>query len=509
MEKADDRHGTPRPPASKGCESHRRLIRIVPPIYGLWHCFTHSNCVCNDLIACSNRVIGVVPAPTDTGIKRLREAMNQLWPYRAMTPLSLEQSLASFKGSKLKLYQRAYDSLLITPLNQRDGRVKAFVKAEKFDPTEKVNPDPRMIQARDPRYNLHLAQYLRPLEHECYSLRRHGAPAIAKCFNPVQRANAIMQKWNMFENPVCFSLDCSRWDKHVHRKVLDVEHEFYQRWYPGEVQLETLLGMQKVNICTTSNGVKYTVDGGRMSGDMNTALGNVTLMCGMIYGAMKTFDNCHFEWLDDGDDCLVFVEQHDLARVAADLPRLFLEYGQELKIENIAMNPQDIVFCQSKLTYNGQFWTMARNWRKVLSQSCCGTKHWNDPNMVPGMFGLIGDCEMALHRGIPILQAFAQRLRDLSGGRRARMEHMDSSFQYRVGSYQLGDIQSITPAEVTEEARFEFQRTWGVDIQTQIGIEWHLAQWTPGIVHRDVGPELFSTDWCQQLEPGIPNPTVL
>lgn len=508
MEEVADRHGAPRPPASKGCESHRRLIRIVPPIYGLWHCYTHTNCVCNDLIACTNRVVGKVPLPSWEGVTRLRKELVSLWPYRAMSPLTLEESLASFKGSKHKLYQRAYDSLLVEPLGSKDGRVKAFVKAEKFNPLDKVNPDPRMIQARDPRYNLHLAKYLRPLEHVLYGLKKHGLPVIAKCMNPRQRAALIAQKWALFNDATCFSIDCSRWDKHVSREILDIEHWFYQLWYPDEHELEVLLAMQKVNRCTTSNGVRYTVNGGRMSGDMNTALGNCLLMVGMVYGAMRTL-NCHFEVVDDGDDCLVFVETRDFARVAASLPKLFLDYGQELKVENIAHHPQDVVFCQCKPTWNGVEWTMARDWRKVLSQSCCGTKHWNDPNLVPGMFGLLGDCENALHGGIPILQAFATRLRELSGGARSSLIHLDASYQYRIGAYGLDGIREAPQRIVSDAARVEFERTWGIDPSTQIAIEWHIARWTPGIVFRDVGVELTALDWDQKLDPGISNPTTL
>jgi hypothetical protein len=507
MEKVADWHGTPKPPASKGCESRRRLIRIVPPIFGLWHCFTHTSCICNDTIACVNRVIGETPVPTVKGVMRIENSLRRLWPYKTMAPLTLEESLASFKGTKRKLYQRAYDSLLVEPLGHKDARVKAFVKAEKFDPAAKVNPDPRMIQSRDPRYNLELARFLRPLEHQVYSLKSGGLPVIAKCLNPIQRADLLRKKMGMFKNPAVLSLDCTRWDKHIHRKVLDAEHDFYQAWYPGDLHLERLLQMQKVNHCTTSNGLRYVVNGGRMSGDMNTALGNCVLAVAMTDAAMQQM-KCHYEIIDDGDDVMVVIEQEDVARVCAALPGMFLEYGQELKIENIATEYQQVVFCQCKPTWNGKLWTMARDWRKVLSQSCCGTKHWNDPNMVPGMFGMLGDCENALHGGIPILQAFATRLRELSGGKRARMEHMDSSYQYRIGSYQLGEIDRLPAAPITEEARHEFEKTWGVDINTQIAVEWHIARWTPGIYHHDVGPEL-TPEWDQWLHPSIPVPTVL
>jgi len=491
-----------------GCESHRRLIRIVPPIYGLWHCFTHTSCLCNDMIACVNRVIGEVPLPTRAGVSSVRKAINRLWPVnnRSLAPLSLEASLATYKGTKNKIYKRAYDSLLVEPLSRRDARIKAFVKAERFNPEDKNNPDPRMIQARDPRYNLHLAKYLRGIEHDIYGLHKHGRPVVVKCKNPSQRADLLLEKWNSFKDPICFSLDCTRWDKHVSSKMLAVEHDFYRSFYPGDLELDSLLRWQMVNICQTSNGVKYRVVGGRMSGDANTASGNVLLACGMVYAAVHTLKLKHVEVMDDGDDVLVMVERSDFERVKTRLPGIFLTYGQELKIENVADNIHDVVFCQAKMTWNGEKYIFARNWRKVLAQSCCGTKHWNDPNLVRPMFGLLGDCEMAQHQGIPIIQAFASRLRQLSLGARAKMLHLDSSYQYRVGSYNIADILDVKSRPITAKSRVEFQLTWGITPAEQIAIEQRLLLWSPDVQFRDVGVEIFRP-WVQYLDTSIDNPT--
>lgn len=507
MEQIADRHSGPLPPLTKGCESRRRLVRFVPPIYGLWHCFTHTSCVCNDVIACTNRVLGVVPLATRAGVEAIEKSVRQLWPYRHINPLSLEEALATFKGTKNKLYTRAYESLRVEPISERDARIKAFVKAERFDPADKINPDPRMIQARDPRYNLHLARYLRGIEHSVYGLKRGGLPVIVKCKNPRQRAELLFARWKQFDRPVCFSLDASRWDKHVNIDVLRVEHNFYRQWYPAEIELDRLLRWQERNRCVTSNGVRYVVNGGRMSGDMNTALGNCLLMVAMIHAAMRGLGIKDYQIIDDGDDCLVLTEEHNYELLNAELPRIFLTYGQELKIENVARHPQDVVFCQSKLTLGADGWTFARNWRKVLSHSCCGTKHWNDPNMVRPMFGMLGDCENAIHRGVPIIQVYATRLRELSKGARANIEHLDSGYQYRIGSYQLGDIKNIDGGEITTEARVEFERTWGVDPSTQLHIERTIMQWDPREFAVDVPIELVATDWTQRLHPGIRNPT--
>jgi hypothetical protein len=490
-----------------GCESRRRLVRIVPPIYGTWHCYTHTNCLCNDTVACVNRVLGVVPLPTVKGVRAVRAAILRLWPPIACSPLTLEEALKTFTRIP-KVYQRAYDSLLVEPLSRKDAGIKAFVKAERFDPEGTENPDPRLIQARDPRYNLNLAKYLRGLEERIYGLQKHGLPVVAKCRNPFQRASIILRKWNMLADPVFVSLDSSRWDKHISIEMLKVEHDFYMAHYCGDPDLALLLKWQLVNKCRTSNGLRYTVHGGRMSGDMNTACGNVVLACGMVFAAMEELRIRKFEVFDDGDDIGLMIERSDLARVKARLPGIFKNYGQELKIENVAHDIHDIVFCQAKPTWNGEEYTMARNWKKVLSQSCCGTKHWNDHRLVRPMFGLLGDCEMAQHHGIPILQAFAARLRELSGGERSLLSHLDSSYQYRIGNYKLENLFSAAETTITHRSRLEFQLSWGVTPSEQLAIEDHIAQWTPGTEFRDVGVEIHFP-WVQYLDPGINNPTCL
>lgn len=509
LEEKAARHGPVLAPSTKGCESRRHLIRFVPPVYGLWHCFTHSSCICNDIIACFNRVVGKVPLPTAAGVRLVRkEILHFQRKIGTLLPLTLEETLSTFKGAKNKLYKRAYDSLLVEPFGDKDGRIKSFVKAEKFNPLEKVNPDPRMIQARDPRYNLHLAAYLRGIEHFVYGLTVGGVKCVAKCLNPAQRYDMLAAKWAMFKDPVCFSVDATRFDKHVASEMLDVEHDFYESCYPGDPFLKRLLKYQKLNVCTTNNGLRYTVKGMRMSGDMNTGLGNILLMIAMLLAALHHLLVKAFQLMDDGDDCLVVTERSDFEKLRLNLPKVFLSFGQELKIENVAYDIRDVVFCQSKPTWNGDRYVFARNWRKVLSQSCCGTKHWNDPKMVRPLFGLIGDCELATHGGIPILEPYAIRLQQLSNGARARLETLDSSYQYRVGSWGL-DLSSVKPKGITWKARLEFERTWGVSIVEQMAIEDTISRWDPDIFCRDVAPELVPWDWEQRLDPSIPNPTVL
>jgi hypothetical protein len=491
-------HGDFRPPENWEHNSRRHLIRLVPPIPGLWTCFVHTNCVCNEIVSARNRVLGETPVPTLRGIKELKaESIRLASKFGHRQPWSLDEVLESFKGARRTKYVQAYDSLLMNPLTAGDARIQSFVKAEKFDPEAKVNPDPRMIQARSPRYNLCVAKYLRPVEHIIYGLQdEDGDRMVAKGLNQRQRADRVLRNFASFRNPVCFSLDCARWDKHVKAPILNIEHGFYKAVLPGHPEFERLLAYQMVNRCRTSGGVKYVVNGGRMSGDINTALGNVLLMVLMVKAAMRRL-GVPCKVLDDGDDCLVWVEGSYFDRVSDSLPKIFLEYGQELKVENIAWKPSEVVFCQSRLVHNGEEWIMVRDWRKVLSQACCGTRHWNDPAMVRPMMGLVGACELALNVGVPILQAFALALIRNSRGQRASVVHTDSGLAARLKAEfgELEDAFKIKMRPVTAVARAAFTLAYGVEDWEQRAIENSLLTWTVDKTDSVTVPQEWASGW--------------
>lgn len=493
-------HGNIRPPESWEHNSKRHLIRIVPPIPGLWTCFTHAECTCNEIISAANRVLGEVPLPSVAGIKMMKSAARRLSERAGhFEPWTFEQVLQSFTADRRKRYQVAYDSLVRDPLDINDARISAFVKAEKINPLEKENPDPRMIQARDPRYNICIAKYLRPIEHFIYNMTdRWGYRLVAKGLNQADRASILKEKFLMFEDPVCFSIDASRWDKHVSMAVLKIEHAFYQSCLPNYPEFDRLLKWQQINQVRTSTGVKYKCFGGRMSGDINTALGNCLLMVIMVQAAMKLL-GIKYSLFDDGDDCLVLVESADFSVVESRLAGIFLEFGQELKIENIARDVRSVVFCQSKVVNNGINDIFVRDWRKVLSHACCGTRHWNDPFLVRPMLGLVGVCELALNAGVPILQEFALSLIRNSRGQIASLDKMAATgLVYRVKNEYgtLEDAQKHAKERaVTLAAREAFEEAFDCPIWEQLEIEHRLKLWNITTTTATTVPDEWGLGW--------------
>ena len=146
-----------------------------------------------------------------------------------------------------------------------------------------------------------------------------------------------------FNAPVVVSLDASRFDQHVSKELLEIEHSIYMHMCPSG-ELRRLLQWQLHNKGVSSQGIRYHTRGKRMSGDMNTALGNCILMILMVSAFM---DGRKYDMLDDGDDGLLIVEEDEYAWVCQNAEPAFLNFGMEIKVENVARSLEEVEWCQS------------------------------------------------------------------------------------------------------------------------------------------------------------------
>jgi hypothetical protein len=405
-------------------------------------------------------------------------------------PVDFSDWVGKYSGGKKARYIRANHSLGIRPIVYKDSYITAFVKLEKI---RDVKKDPRMIQARNLRYNIELGNYLKAVEHDLYNIRGEGPLArylpngrlIAKGLNQVARGAMAEQKWNRFRRPVQLALDCSRFDGHVSKELLKVEHMVYHRVFRSQY-LAKLLNWQLENKCFTKDGVIYKTVGRRMSGDMNTALGNCVLMVIMIGAAFKRLGYKPDLWdiMDDGDDCCLIVEHHISERVKDKLPDIFLDYGHELKIESMATRLEDLELCGCRPVRVGGVRRMLINPFRAMGKALTHTKCKRGA-FLRDYIATVGQCNLALFAGVPVLQEFAlclQRsgnlLRDLPG-----------SYQYRCW-LEGGDPMLASALEVTDETRDDFAESFGIDRQDQRAYEAYWATVTPNVLMR-LAPPLY------------------
>jgi len=470
-----------RVPEDDGLAHRRRVVHVATPnLRGMYVPFAHHDCVHNQLIAIHNRVCGQVPRPTASGLTAMRagaQLLAESLPRTVQEPLG--QFALKYGGKKRDRYLQAVEHVVDNGLSRRDSTVTMFVKCEKMSP-DKNNPDPRAIQFRDPKYCVVLASFLKPIEEHLYRLKIRSIPNISstrlvgKGLNQIQRAELLVQKYSRFRSPVCVTLDMSRFDQHVDVEALKIEHSVYHH-SNNDSWFRQLLSWQLRNTVHSRKGFKYTTLGKRMSGDMNTALGNCVIMLSMVLGWMVP-KGIPFDVFDDGDDCLLIVEESELEVVLSEVHPFFLSCGHEAKIEKIAYSPQQVSWCQSSPIRTADGWKFVRDYRKVLSTCLVGTR-WlvNSHKTRLAYLAGLGECELTLNVGVPVLQEFAVALLRNSRGFAPRFD--TSSGEWHRYLLEARTIKNVTPQIVTDEARSDFMLAFGLSIQDQIDYESALRVW--------------------------------
>jgi len=434
-----------------------------------------------------------VPLPTRRGLCTLEEEAREIAATLGHVEEMDRDSFAQlYTGRKRTRYQRAAETLKYRPVARGDAFVSAFVKSEKFDPSAKVNPAPRMIQARNARYNIEVGRFLRPVEHLLYRMENeYGYRVIGKGLSTRARAQLLHDKMARFYAPVVLSLDCSRFDQHVSIEQLRMEHSVYLAANP-DPYFEQLLSWQLRNSGATSSDIRYKTEGKRMSGDMNTALGNCLLMVMMARAALKAVGASNYELLDDGDDCLVILEQSEEWRLAG-LVDEFLAFGHELKVENRATSILDVNWCQMKPMQVGGEWRFVADPRKVLSSMTAGTKYWSQPGARESMAFSVGQCLLALYDGVPLIQEYAVAL--CRNGTRWNNDIQYADIWYKAKAEKHPFFTKLEPKPVTNETRLSLERAWGISIQEQYHIETVLSTWMIDWNHMVLSPEEIAPGW--------------
>jgi hypothetical protein len=415
------------------------------------------------------------PRPAPGHFSRQLEATRDLLRKHlpSTAPVSHQQFVDAYKGRKRMIYQNALDDIRAGRSRlEDDARLNIFVKFEKTDCTTKKDPVPRIISPRDPRFNVRLGRYLKPLEHRIFKsiAKLYGHPTVIKGFNAVDSARILREKWEMFRQPVVVGLDASRFDQHVSLDALRWEHGIYLDCFKQvkhRKRLRTLLKLQEVNRCRgeVPNGVvEYTIAGTRMSGDMNTSLGNCILMCAMIHSYAKC-RGVDVQLANNGDDCVVFMEQRDLAKFMDDLPSWFLAMGFNMTIEDPVTEFDQLEFCQTRPVYDGIDWIMCRNPHTALVKDSVMLKPWDSVKFYRGWLDAVGTGGIALTGGLPVFQEFyAAYVR--SGCKRAiPTDLLPWSFR------QLKEGVNREYSTVSAEARASFYWAFGVTPDEQLCLE--------------------------------------
>ncbi len=399
-------------------------------------------------------------------MKRVNTLLNEYVQY--VSPLTKEQFLGAYEGRRRTIYSKAFDSLLVEPLSKKDAVIDYFMKVEKLNFTAKPNSVPRGISPRNPRYHVSLGPFIKRIEKPLFNIldKIWGSKTIFKGLNADQRGRECLRKWNRFRQPIAIGLDAKRFDQHVSAQALQFEHSIYLKFFQKHYKkkLGRMLAWQVKNIgrgrCQDGN-LSFWINGMRGSGDMNTALGNCTLMALMIY-TFKEHVQLDCELMNDGDDCVLILDKRDMSKLES-LYEYMLDYGFDVELEKPVTELEHIEFCQSKpVMVSSNSCRMVRNAATTFSKDAVSIMPLRDEKTARKWTRAVGLCGLSLTSGIPVAQNFYAMFA------RSCSQAMKIGDTYKMGMHMLA--KGMVGKEVVKpsvEARLSYWKAFGVEPDVQ------------------------------------------
>jgi len=405
------------------CEEKARLYKlpIDVDIDDDVELYVDRACSHNEYAAFRNRVAFEVPTPSPVGIRLLRELFslkardmisgtetNINQPVRFGKPIPWgPDAVLDYYGRetpKGKLYDSAYRELRYRELEPRDSNVTMFVKAEKLlTDSRRLYGDPRAIQFRGVVYSAALARYTLALERTFYMC----TPGATKGLDSKGKGKVMSDIILKYGNPAYIELDCSRFDAHVSQDLLRVEHHFYNCMF-SSCKLAKMLKAQLKNKVYSRSGLKYTIEGGRMSGDMNTALGNNVLQWGMITVWLGQCGVTRYDFIFDGDDSVIVIDAADIGKVNPTIYENLFGMRTKLKVHR---ELEAVEYCKGMFFGIPGNLIFGRNPLVSIHKDRYTTKLLTSQEQVDSYMYTLGLCMAHQYDQIPVMWALANAVR--------------------------------------------------------------------------------------------------
>jgi len=409
------------------------------------------------------------PQPRPGFVKSEMKAFTKrlLHVVRRVSPMTTKEFVDTYRGTKRAMYERTAERLLIDPLSRKDAYIMPFIKDEKTNLTRKDDPCPRIIQPRSARFNVAIGVHLKPMEKPIFRgiATIFGSTTVMKGLNADQRGRAIAKKWGRFTSPFAILLDASRFDQHCSREIIAWEHSIEEAIAIDRTELARLNRMRSRNVCfarTDRGGYKYTLNGVRMSGDMDTAMGNCLTMCAMTYSFMTSIGVSKFEYANDGDDGVLIVEGGDADLVLKSFKCYFLKFGYTMKLEGTSSTLEGIEFCQARPVWDGEGYRLVRDPRVCLGKDSISLKGSTDVDTMLHLRNSVGWCGLSLAGDMPIFNEFYRSMINTSG--RPRVDPTTGMQFLAVGM-------EAKYAQPSDEVRLSFYRAFDIAPDEQLAIE--------------------------------------
>jgi hypothetical protein len=359
-------------------------------------------------------------------------------------------------------YHFAYEAYKERGLRRTDSFVTLFCK----DDLEMGEPSkaPRAIQFRNPVFALEQARFTKPIEEWFYKLRDEYDTLIVGKSDPFTIANTIIDKSKNFEDPVFLLLDASKFDTCVSRPWLEYCRDFYLTLFSKKYhrKIKHLWNQTLINRGFTGKGVQFKTTATRMSGDMDTGLGNSIIMWTMLTQFLRV---CKVKGsiLVNGDDSVVVISRKDLHKVR-DMS-FFKSLGFNMKFE-VAMTINEVEFCQSRPLETDYGMTMARNPIRVMGRTSYRTKRVGK-QLHRAFINTLGLCERAASWGVPIASQMATAMIETAKTEKRIFLNPWLESHYAA----MNKWWKVGPPTISLSTRINFEIVWGISVPEQLRIE--------------------------------------
>jgi len=400
---------------------------------------------------------------------------------RTFHPVTADEFVDSYQGRKRTLYASYIDDYTEHGVRAVHAHFRTFMKVEKV-PT---NKSPRTIQPRSPIFNIGLGRYLKHSEKPIFR-------AIAKVFgqryvvfkglNATQMGGELHDLWGKYRNPVAVGLDASRFDASVDAGLLEHEHGLYNTLFRCK-GLARILRMQVRNkgVAYCHDGkIKYSVKGGRGSGDMNTSLGNSYIMCAIVWCWLREC-GVKASLVNNGDDCVVIMESEDLEKFQDGFAEFAKRCGFRMVVEEPVFEMEQIEFCQTHPVCVDGSWRMVRNYQSSREKDSMCLFPLDGKGALQSWLYAVGECGLALTSGVPVMQEMYSAFM-----RAGKPSKMGEAVFMQSGSKMMSKDMEAKRVVVSDDTRVSFFLAFGVTPDEQVAMEEYYRNWTIASVVQDV-----------------------
>jgi hypothetical protein len=206
--------------------------------------------------------------------------------------------------------------------------------------------------------------------------------------------------------------------------------------------------------------------GTRCSGDLNTSLGNCLLMCSMVWCHAK-HRGVDIELANNGDDCVVFMEEDDLEQYMRGLPDWFRQKGFAMTVEAPVYEFEQVEFCQTHPVELSTGWRMMRNHKAVLRKDPMCLIDVPTQQCYNKWLGAVGECGLKLAGDCPVQGAFygAFARNGTAAGKKMTQHIMKNTSMFtNLNKLDIGN-------EISAKARVSYYYAFGVTPDEQLEME--------------------------------------